>query len=396
MRVTTSCSGRFHIFDQAAELHRHHALHRFINDYPKNQTRRWKLPNDKVDSLLLNGILARLSRHTSTVFSTSLQIQFMEFIHGFFSSRLSKKIPKDSDVFIGLSSFCLEAILEAKSRGIVAIVDHGSLHQRYERRMLEEECEFFGLPMAEQVAPDWLIEKEDREFEAADKVMVLSQAAKRSMEFEGIAAEKLFVNPCGVDILTFRASPKRDKVFRIIFCGALSPRKGIYYLLQAFKMLNIPNAELWLVGSHADAAFYRKLAPLVTDQVKVLGTFPQTHLPHLYSQASVFVLPSIADGFGMVVPQAMACGLPVLVTENVGAADIVKDGCNGFIVPIRNSEALAEKISRLYLDESLHAYMSGESMRRAHADLGWNAYGLRLMAFLKNVMRELVPCEHGP
>lgn len=387
MNVTTSCSGRFHIFDQAAELHRHGVLYRLINDYPKSQTRRWGIPDEKIASLLLNGVLGRLSRHTAGVFPPPLQSRFMRFIHGFFSARLAAKIPLDSDIFIGLSSFCLEAIVAAKAGGIIAIVDHGSLHQRYERTLLEEECAKLGIALNKQVASDWLIVKEDREFQAADRIMVLSQAAKRSMVAEGVPAEKLFVNPCGVNTAAFRPVPAGDRIFRVIFCGKMSPRKGIHYLLEAFNALKLPNAELWVIGSPPDAAFGQVLNPLIAARVKVLGAYPQVRLPELYTQGSVFVLPSLADGFGMVVPQAMACGLPVIVTENVGASDVVSEGVDGFVVPIRDADALGQKLSMLYEQPEMRMEMGKAAARKAGNDLSWQAYGERLVAFLESCQR---------
>ena len=111
-------------------------------------------------------------------------------VHDLFSRRLARHVPPDSDVFIGLSSFCLQAIERAKGYGQFTMVDHGSLHQRTERRLLEEEGRLHGLPLESDLAPEWIIEKEDLEFHAADRVVVLSEAARRSMIEEGIGAEK--------------------------------------------------------------------------------------------------------------------------------------------------------------------------------------------------------------
>ncbi len=385
MKVVTSCSGRFHIFDQAAELNRHRLLARLINDYPKSQTRRWGIPDDKVTALVFNGVLARFSRHSHRLFSASFQTSFIRFIHNFFSSRVARMFPMDADVFIGLSSFCLEAIVAAKAQGMTAIVDHGSLHQRYERNLILEECDRLHISTANQLTSDWLIYKEDQEFHAADQIMVLSHAAKRSMVAEQIPAEKLFVNPCGVDLTAFRPTfDRKEGVFRVIFCGKMSPRKGVHYLLQAFQKLGFSSAELWLIGSPPDAVFREALEPFMTPQVKTLGAFPQTRLSELYGQGSVFVLPSVADGFGMVVPQAMACGLPVIVTENVGAADIVSEGVDGFIVPIRDVEALSQKLSLLYENPEMRIEMGRAASRKADGQLSWEAYGDRLVGFLES------------
>lgn len=391
MKVTTSCSGRFHIFDQARELHRHGVLHRFIQDYPKWMTRRWGIPDDKVTALFANGVLGRVTRWIPDT-RVALKSAVVERAHDLFSRRLASHMPPDSDVFIGLSSFCLQAIERAKSLGMMTVVDHGSLHQRSERRLLEEESRLHGLPVDTDLAPGWLIEKEDREFSAADRVMVLSQAAKRGFVEEGIKEEKIFVNPCGVDLTQFAPSGKSDdSVFRIIYCGNLSLRKGVHYLLQAFSELKLDNAELWLIGSTPNQAFGRLLAKYMSDKVRLLGTFPQGKLQQLYAKGSVFVLPSLADGFGMVVPQAMACGLPVIVTQNVGAADVVTEGVDGFIVPIRDIEALKRRLRDLYRDPELCRRMSAAAQSKARVRLGWSAYGERLVRYLEMQVRPCTP-----
>jgi glycosyltransferase involved in cell wall biosynthesis len=387
MKITTSCSGRFHIFDQARQLHRLDVLHRFINDYPKWMTRRWGIPDDKVTSLVANGILSRATRWIPDSWSPAFKSDVAERVHDLFSRRLAGFVPPDSDVFIGLSSFCLQAIERAKGYGQATIVDHGSLHQRAERRLLEEEGRLHGLSMESDLAPEWIIEKEDIEFHAADRVMVLSQASKRSLIKEGIDGDKIFVNSCGVDLSRFTPLGKKvDDVFRIIYCGNISPRKGVHYLLQAFSELNLDHAELCLIGSAPTPSFSRLLARHQSGKVRFLGTFPHNELRQVYAQGSVFVLPSLADGFGMVVPQAMACGLPVIVTENVGAADIVADGVDGYVVPIRDVAALKDKIRHLYEDPAARQRMSDAAVTKAGRHLSWDAYGDRLVAWLNDCL----------
>jgi glycosyltransferase involved in cell wall biosynthesis len=385
MKVTTSCSGRFHIFDQARQLQRHGVLHRFINDYPEWMTRRWGIPDEKVKSLVGNGVLGRMTRWIPDTWS-NFKSRMVETTHDLFSRRLARHVPLDSDIFIGLSSFCLQAIERAKAYGQIAVVDHGSLHQRTERRLLEEEGRLHGLSLESSLAPEWIINKEDLEFRAADRVMVLSNTASRSLVEEGIGAEKIFVNPCGVDLAQFTPPPaNEDNVFRIIYCGNISLRKGVHYLVQAFAELRLDNAELWLIGAAPNPALKRLLSGYSSDNVRFLGTFAQHELRRLYGQGAVFVLPSLADGFGLVVPQAMACGLPVIVSQNVGAADLVTEGIDGYVVPIRDVAVLKERIRFLYEQPEARRRMSQAALQKARNRLGWDAYGDRLVAWLSDL-----------
>lgn len=387
MKVTTSCSGRFWVFDQARELHRLKVLYKLINDYPTFVTRQWGIPDEKVISLIANGVLARFARFTGRYLPSSLHNNYVQTVHTLFSRRLARYLPAESDVFIGLSSFCLEAIEKAKDLGIMTIVDHGSFHQRVERRLMEEESERFSIAMPDQMASDWIIRKEDEEFLLADRVMVLSEAAKKSLVSEGIPSNKILVNPCGVGVEAFKPGEKEDDIFRIMFCGASSPRKGLWYLLKAFSDLNLPQSELWIVGSLPSSEFRKLLAPLILPNVIFKGPVSQSRLQDYYSQSSVFVLPSIADGFGMVVLQAMACGLPVIVSENVGAADIISHGIDGFIVPIRGVDALKEVILKLYEDPECLSAMSMAVKTKDRSSISWNSYGERLLEGMEMLLQ---------
>lgn len=386
MKVVTSCSGRFHIFDQAYQLHRHGVLHKFINDYPKWMTRRWGIPDEKVVSLIANGILGRMTRMIPQFAGYEIKSRVVEKVHHLFSRRLADYIPQDTDIFIGLSSFCLEAIHRAKEYGIITIVDHGSMHQRVEKKLLQEECRLYGLNM-DYSAPKWIIEKEDKEFHTADAVMVLSNAAKQSLIQEGIPSDKIFINNCGVNLSQFVAIPKEDDgIFRVIYCGNTSLRKGVHYLLQAFTELRLKDAELLLIGSLPSSEFGKLIGKYRSGNIRFMGMVAQSELHKIYAQGSVFMLPSIADGFGMVVPQAMACGLPVIVTENVGAADIVTEGVDGFIVPIRDVNAIKKRILRLYEQPELRKAMGSAALTKAKSELSWDRYGDRLVKFLADKM----------
>ena len=203
----------------------------------------------------------------------------------------------------------------------------------YQRKILEEE--YGRLGMRKEVVHPKVVERELTEYREADFIAIPSQFVKDTFLQQGVAEEKLIHVPFGVDLTHFYPAPKEDNTFRIIHCGGISIRKGVHYLLQAFAELNLPGAELWLIGSMTDEIkpFLRKWgSPAIRHQ----GPFPERELHKYYSQGSVFCLASIEEGLAMVQVQAMACGLPVICTTNTGGADIVRDGRDGFILPIRD------------------------------------------------------------
>jgi len=158
--------------------------------------------------------------------------------------------------------------------------------------------------------------------------------------------------------------------------------------MQAFSELDLPNSELWFIG---ETTGLRNLKPIASHfdhpNIHFKGTFPQCELPNLYSQCTIACLMSISDGFGMVIPQAMACELPVIVSNQVGASDIVTDGNDGFIVPSQDVDALKARILLLYEQPELCTEL-GRTARKTASLNSWNAYGDRLASFLKRDEKE--------
>ncbi len=161
-------------------------------------------------------------------------------------------------------------------------------------------------------------------------------------------------------------------------------KKRVHYLLQAFSELNLPNSELILIGERQ-----KEMEPFLQkyqrDNIKCKGTFPEKELYKHYSQGSVFCLPSIEDGFGMVLGQALACGLPIICTENTGGPDLIENGKEGFIIPIRDVEKLKEKILILYKNPDLLKSMSEGAIRKAQKAT-WNEYGDRMINLYENLV----------
>jgi glycosyltransferase involved in cell wall biosynthesis len=230
-----------------------------------------------------------------------------------------------------------------------------------------------------------VVGKELDEYQTADYISVPSEFVRRTFLDKGIPAEKLIKVPYGVSLQSFRRIPKTDDVFRVIHCGGISLRKGVHYLLRAFRELDLPNSELRLIGSVAE-----EMRPILSrysaDNVVIAGPFPQEELYQHYSQGSVFCLASIEEGLAMVVAQAMACGLPVICTTNTGAGEIVRDGIDGFIIPIRDVGALKEKIRCLYEEYVCREEMAKNANRRISSGFSWADYGSRIVHEYARIM----------
>jgi len=175
---------------------------------------------------------------------------------------------------------------------------------------------------------------------------------------------------------------KPDSIFRVIFVGALSLQKGLPYLLEGFKLAQLPpdRSELLLVGEPFPEA--HSFLPKYAGLYRHLRFVPHTELARVYHTGSVFVLPSLQDGFGMVVYEAAACGLPILISENVGAT--IRDGEDGFVVPIRDTEAIAEKLIYFYNHEADRQRM-GRSAGEYVSQFTWARYQDQLISHYQEI-----------
>jgi glycosyltransferase involved in cell wall biosynthesis len=262
---------------------------------------------------------------------------------------------------------------EAKRLGIKTIYELPSSHWYWEHRFLSEEAErnpaFAGLLPKLQDSPGHMRWK-DEELRLADTVFVASQHVRHTLS--GVVPDKK------IRVVSYGAPPIRPRgpmpydvrrPLRVLFVGALIQRKGISYLLDAVDSLGT-EVELTIVG--------RRFRPnLRVDEaltrVRWFETLSHGQVLDLMMESDVLVLPSLCEAFGLVVTEALACGLPVVVTPNVGAADLVSDGREGFIVPICSSEAIAGRLDTLHRDRELLAALSRNAQATA-AEKSWESY----------------------
>jgi glycosyltransferase involved in cell wall biosynthesis len=222
--------------------------------------------------------------------------------------------------------------------------------------------------------PPEYVERLEIECALADCILVGSTFVKRSFIEMGHAAEKVSVVTYGVDTEQFspRMAPRNDGVFRVLFVGQIGQRKGMSYLLRGYELFRRHDTELHLVGRYGSGyEVYQRYADLYRHTRSV----PHGDLPALFHQADVFVFPSLIEGMPLVVLEAMASGLPVITTTH-GPCDVVRDGVDGFFVPIRDAQAIAMRLDQLYRDPSLKEEM-GRNARAQALRHTWSDYARR-------------------
>lgn len=170
----------------------------------------------------------------------------------------------------------------------------------------------------------------------------------------------------------------------MLFVGSISPRKGVQYLLDAFKKLQIGGKRLTLVGGLVPELAH---LPRVhqSEQIRFLGARPQSEIRRLMSTAHAMVLPSIEEGLALVQAEALACGCPVIATKNTGAEDIFSDGVEGFIIPIRDSEVITNRLTEIWEDNGLRANFSAAAIQRVRNMDGWGDYGQKIISIYHEI-----------
>ena len=252
------------------------------------------------------------------------------------------------DGFFGAEFGSLESLRTAKSLGKTTVVAFLSPHHRFREEWVDSEYERLpGLRTSSAKRLMLLARKRDRrkdsELEIADLVHTGSEFVAQSLIRAGVPRERIIVVPLGCpEVVNSEAAGEYSKPLRFICSGSLAVHKGTFYLLEAWKRLSpSSDVELHFYGrTLLPESCFRNLGT----NVILHGPVPPRELFAAYESSAALIFPTLFDGFGMVAAEALAHGLPVIMTPNAGAADLIREGVNGFIVPPRDSDALAERI----------------------------------------------------
>ena len=214
-----------------------------------------------------------------------------------------------------------------------------------ERELLDHpECAPSLLQEWELALPAQDLDRLIAESHTAARYLVASSFTRQSLVDHGVAAEAVRVVPYGIDLERFQPAvgkPVHMGSLELLFVGRINQRKGLSYLLSALRLLGDCDIHLTICGRVLD-----DLSTFVEfeQQVTIRPSVSPEALVTAYQRADLFVFPSVGEGFGQVLLEAMACGLPILATTSTAAPDLIVDGIQGFVVEARDPEALAERI----------------------------------------------------
>jgi glycosyltransferase involved in cell wall biosynthesis len=290
-----------------------------------------------------------------------------------FAARVGRMAVDDRvDCLWGCDTSSLEAFRIAKRHGICCILEQTIGHPRVWNRILTEEREqtppdFDPYP---RPYPEADLARVDEEIELADRISCGSEFVKSSMIERGVPRSKLSVVTYGVEGRRFRpAIPPPHHGLNLMFLGHFGVRKGAWYLLQALARLkHLRGLTLTIFGKcTVDERYMAPIAPML----RPMSHVPREQVPSIYPQADVVVLPSLFEGSSIVSYEALASGVPLITTPNAGS--VVRDSVDGFVVPIRDIDALAQRIEQLYASRELRLSMA-ESARARALEYPWERY----------------------
>jgi starch synthase len=281
----------------------------------------------------------------------------------------------------GYDDGALEAFRAAKAAGLARIYEHPITHWRKVRRLQEEEAELH---------PEWRptlgalrdsaekFARKDEEIALADAILVPSSFSKDSLGLAPGLTAAIHVIPYGAPSVSGgpRARPAGEKL-RVLFVGGMGQAKGLGYLLEAADRV-APHIELTLVGQRLDPSIPD---PAVLQRWQWFPSLPHAGVLEQMAKSDVLVLPSLHEGFALVLLEAMSQGLPVIASHNTGIGDLITDGREGFLIPVRSSDAIVEKLELLIRNRELLAEM-GMAAQCVAAQCSWEGYERRLVEVL--------------
>lgn len=397
MKVILSHVARHHAFETALGLQEAGWLHRYYMSFylEKNPSLRHRFIRAMLPSSLkskssnryderLNETLIRSYFFPELLERTPLRsiigaYNMMNLKGELFDRRVAAQ-NLECDAFHGFEGAVLHSMRKAKRQGAKTVLDYPIFHFRTIREIMTEEYQRFRLePPKYLLKDDVNIRRKRQEIEEAEFILVPTQRIAEDFVRYGKAPEQVYAIPYGFNPERFTVKEKAEEKFRILFVGIIGFRKGVYYLLEAFKQLRLKNAELLLISPIEEN--FKPILAKYEEIFRYIHSLPNEKLSEVYQSASIFVFPSLVEGSAYVTYEAMASGLPVIVSENAGA--VARDGIDGFVVPIRDVEALKDKIRLLYENRDLRCQM-GKNAAEYVKQFTWENYRKKLQEFYRN------------
>ena len=381
-----SNSRKFHHPEVAKVLHEHGKLTKLVCGSPWFKLKDKKVPKNLIDSnFIINALRYFVPSNNK-----------LRFIHDYLNILNDKNIDhqaskfiNDADIFLSLSKTGLETGKLMKKQNKIYICERSSSHIIFQNKILEEEYKNLGLDYIP--INKWFIERELAEYENSDFILVPSKFVENTFIENKVFKSKVINFGSYTDsFFSIENFKKSDEEFNVLFVGQLSVRKGLHYLIEGFKKFKHPNKKLHIIGPETnDKFFFRDLIKTNNnDNIFVHGTKNSKQLNEFFNNSHVFVLPSLEEGLATVTLQASSSGCPLIVSKNTGAMEFVNTNKCGYVIPIRDSQMIADKLTSLVDDKNLLNEFSNNALKFSK-NYTWEDYVIELdllvEKFIKNI-----------
>jgi starch synthase len=353
---------------------RKRALNRNYEDIPRS-TRR---------SHLLWEAISRIGKRVKPAGPTS-RVNWYDVLFCGHDFQVSKSLEDDLDAIYAYEDAAKWTFTVARRRGARAIYELPLGYYRAVAEEINHARTDRSLGPLKYGEPDWKQSRKDAELEMADLVVVPCAWARESLRYSRLHAAKPSVTiPYGTPADQLQPRSERPAgPFTVLFAGQAGLRKGVPHLIEAWERLALKEARLWLAGS---MSLDRRYLAEHAKSFEHLGTLPRSELLDVMRQADLFAFPSLAEGFGLVIGEAMACGVPVLTTANTGGPELITDGREGWCVPAHSVAALVERLEWAYQHRD-KLFEMGKLARLRAEQWTWKDYRQKLVQELAPHLR---------
>lgn len=234
------------------------------------------------------------------------------------------------------------------------------------------------------------INRYKEEIELTQYFIVASNMSKRSLIFSNVDEKYIKVIPYGVDqnkFLYVPRKPKNDKLLKLIYVGQITYRKGIHHLLKVITERFSPNdVDLKLIGFHSkESLLYKQYKDY--PNIHFIGFVDHERLTKYYNESDVFVFPTLGEGYGLVVLEALSCGLPVICSNLAGGDDAIIEGYNGFVFEAGNDNDLYSKI-KWFIDNQQMLSALSENSKKSSLNYTWDKYYKNIAAYIRQIVND--------
>ena len=312
---------------------------------------------------------------------------------------LAKKENVDVVISYDNNSLTLFKTLKETRPQIIRILDTSAANRVYMKDIYEKDFKIspeFAKKLKKEcpiLRSDRILKRIKEEIQFTQYFLVGSAFVKRSLEYSGVDPSHIYVCPYGVDTGVFHRENlkvrKDDEPVRFVFVGGTKQLKGLSYMLEAFQKIDHKTATFTIIGKNdLDDDLKQKYAR----DVIFTGIMSHNEISALLQNFDVMIFPSLGEGFSLSMVEALACGLPIISSCNTGVNDYINDGINGFIVPIQNSVAIAEKM-QWFIEHRERIPEMGLNAISTSKKLTWENYYKQIACAIKDIYRKEKACD---